>query len=254
MRILVTFLLLFCFLEVNATWGVTGHRVVGDIAENHLTPKARKKIRKILGSKSIAYYSTWMDEIRSDSLFNHTHDWHWVTIPDNSTYEEAEKNPNGDIIQTLTRLIKEIETETLNKETEARHLKMIIHLIGDIHQPLHVGNGLDQGGNQVRVKYFGSSTNLHSVWDSRMIDGSRYSYTELSHELNTSTKVAIESLQSTSVLDWAYESRDLRKLIYDIPENGNISYEYVYRKYYIVEKRLLEAGIRLAGLLNKLYG
>ena len=252
MKKVFTGFLLLCFSQVIG-WGVTGHRTVGQIAENHLNHKAKKEINRILEGKSLAYVSNWMDDIRSDSLYDHTHDWHWVTLSDDVSYPNAAKNPNGDIIETITRLIRELETHTLDKKTEAEQVKMLIHLVGDIHQPLHVGSGEDQGGNDTRVKYFGSSTNLHSVWDSRMIDGKNYSFSELAKELDNVTPKEVEVLQSATVLDWAYESRQLRPAVYDLPDHGNLSYEYVYRKWYIVERRLVEAGVRLAGILNAIY-
>lgn len=235
-------------------WGLTGHRVVGDIAEKYLSRKAKKEIRKILGNESLAMASNWMDEIRSDSLYDYTHDWHWVTIPEGMRYEEAEKNPNGDIIQTIERIIKELKAGRLSHEQEAAHLKMLVHLVGDIHQPLHVGTGEDRGGNDVKVEWFWESSNLHRVWDSGMIDQKKLSYTELSNSINNPTKKEIKEWQSASVRDWAYESMALRKQVYDLPENKKMNYEYAYHNYPIVEKRLLQAGIRLAGVLNDIYG
>jgi hypothetical protein len=243
---------ILCFTQVIG-WGTTGHRTIGLIAESHLTSKAKKKITQLLDGSSIAYASNWMDDIRSDPAYNHTHDWHWVTIPDGKTYAEAEKNPNGDIIQTLTRLIAELKSHSLDTQTESAHVKMLIHLVGDIHQPLHVGNENDQGGNEVKVKWFGQNTNLHSVWDSRIIDSKKFSYSELAKELDKVTPTEISRLQSATVLDWAMESAELRPLIYDLPENGSLGYEYMYRKWYIVERRLVEAGVRLAGVLNEIY-
>lgn len=253
MKKILVVLLMLHVVEAFATWGVTGHRTVGLIAENHLTKKAKKNLKRILDGKSLAYVSTWMDEIRSDSLYDHTHDWHWVTIPDSLNYDQTEKNPNGDVIATIRRLINELTAGGLDGMTEAENVKMLVHLIGDIHQPLHVGTGLDLGGNQARVKYFGSSTNLHSVWDSRMIDGSNYSYSELVRELDRIPDSEIGRLQQSTVMDWANESKSLRSQVYDLPDHGNLSYEYVYRKWSIVERRLVEAGVRLAGVLNTIY-
>src|SRR6185436_2956752 len=163
--------LLFIYSQTVFGWGVTGHRAVGLIAERNLSPTAKKKLEKILAGESIAMVSTWMDEIRSDSTYNHTTDWHWVTIETGKTYEESAKNPNGDVIMTIDRLIAELKSKKLSAKQELEHVKMLIHLIGDIHQPLHVGCCDDQGGNRVRLKWFREDSNLHRVWDSDMIDG-----------------------------------------------------------------------------------
>jgi hypothetical protein len=234
-------------------WGVTGHRVVGHVAEIYLSKKAKKELSRVLGHQSLAYVSNWMDDIKSDRAYDHTQDWHWVTIPDGRTYEESEKNPNGDIIETIERLISELKKGGLEAKKEAEHVKMLVHLVGDIHQPLHVGRGDDKGGNDVRVRWFSQNSNLHRVWDTDMIDGKKWSYTEIAKDINHTTPAQVKALQAASVRDWAYESMALRSQVYDVPENGNLGYEYSYKHYRLVERRLLEAGVRLAGLLNEIY-
>ncbi|MDR8391248.1 S1/P1 nuclease [Aliifodinibius sp. S!AR15-10] len=248
--------LLFTVDNVHSAekWGRTGHRVVGDIAAEYLTPLAKKEIKQILGDESLAMASTWMDEIRSDPQYDHTHDWHWVTIPDGQTYAETEKNPNGDLVKALQDIISDLKQGDISKEEEAKKLKMLIHLVGDIHQPLHVGTGEDRGGNAVEVQWFWEPSNLHRVWDSEMIDDSKLSYTELSKSINHPTQEKLREWQSTGVLDWARESMQLRDQVYNLPDDMELGYEYTYKNFDTVEKRLLQAGIRLADVLNEIYG
>ena len=134
----VTFLL-FLLALTGFGWGSTGHRVTGWIAEKYTSKKAKKEVDRILGGQSLAMASNWMDEIRSDSVYDYAEDWHFVTIPEGKTYVEVKKNPKGDVIETIERLITALKSKKLNAKDEAEHLKMLIHLIGDIHQPLHVG-------------------------------------------------------------------------------------------------------------------
>ncbi|MDH5367097.1 MAG: S1/P1 nuclease [Cyclobacteriaceae bacterium] len=236
-------------------WGVIGHRTVGYIAEQHLNKKAKKEVKRILGNETLAISSNWMDEIKSDDNYDHTHKWHYVTIPDGKSYETSDKEPDGDIIQTIERLINELKSDTLNLNTEKENLKMLVHLVGDLHQPLHVGNGTDKGGNDIKLKWFWSSSNLHRVWDSGMIDSKQYSYTELGNTIDHATDQEIKNWQSTNIRDWAHESMELRDQCYEnIPENKSINYEYSYKNWNLVQKRLLQAGIRLAGVINKIYG
>lgn len=196
---------------------------------------------------------TWMDEIRSDSLYNHTADWHWVTIETGQTYEQSKKNPHGDVIMTLQRLVRELKGRQFSGAQEKEALKMLVHLVGDIHMPLHVGCCDDQGGNKIKVKWFRNDTNLHSVWDNSMIDDSKLSYTELAESLGQPDALAVAKLQKASILDWAYESMQYRKQVYAIGD-GNLGYKYTYQHFGIVRERLLQAGIRLAGVLNEIYG
>lgn len=242
-----------CSHQYARAWGQTGHRTIGMVAETYLSSKVKKKLAEILEGESLAMASTWMDEIRSDRKYNYMSDWHWVTIPDGQTYAQAEKNSHGDIITTIERITKELSSKQLTPNEEKEQIKILIHLVGDIHQPLHVGTGDDRGGNETKVKWFDKASNLHRVWDSQMIDDTQLSYTELALSLGKTTKSKVAKLQNSTVFDWAKESMELRKQVYAI-DDGNLRYEYSYQNGDALRKRLLEAGVRLAGLLNKIYG
>jgi len=241
---------LFC-MNLMA-WGPTGHRVVGQIAEMHLNKKALKKVKLVLEDESLAICGNWMDYIKSDSSYDSLSAWHYVTIPSMEKYHN-EGELKGDVIQAIDRFILELETKNYSVD-EKFALKCLVHLIADIHQPLHVGNGEDRGGNSVKVKWFGRSSNLHRVWDSEMIDGQKLSYTEYAAWINTAKKDQIAKWQTQGVMVWAEESVSYRESIYDIPENGKLGYQYNYKHIDEVNQRLLQAGIRLAGVLNEIYG
>lgn len=245
-----------CFFTVASLtafgWGQTGHRAVGLIADRNLTKKARKEVSRILKGESVAMVSTWMDDLYSDSTYNYADDWHWVTIPDGQTYETSEKNPNGDVIVTIERLISELKSGKFSGRDELERLKMLIHLVGDIHQPLHVGRP-DKGGNSIRVMWFRSDSNLHRVWDSDMIDGKDLSYTEFADWLgnpSTADKVAWEK---STVREWAMESVSYRPQVYNYGE-GKLGFRYSYENFHIVKLRIQQGGIRLAAVLNAIYG
>src|ERR1700754_5178526 len=113
MRKLITAILITVFVCQSYGWGSTGHRATGMITTTHLNKKAKKKIEALLGQESLAMASTWMDDIRSDSTFDYTHDFHWVTVETGQTYEQSKKNPNGDLITTIERLIAELKSGKL---------------------------------------------------------------------------------------------------------------------------------------------
>lgn len=234
-------------------WGQIGHRTTGHIAEQYLTEKAAAEVERVLGHESLAEVSTWMDEVRSDGGYDHMVTWHYVTIPEGETYETAEKEEDGDIIWAINKMTEELKEGDLSAKQEVENLKVLVHLVGDLHQPLHVGNGTDRGGNDVRVEWFWENSNLHRVWDSEIIDDKQLSFTELSSFINHPAEKQIKEWQSSSVLDWAYESRALLPQVYDMPENKELSYEYSYKNWDTVQMRLLQAGIRLAGLINEIY-
>ena len=241
------------YSSLSFAWGPTGHRVTGWIAEQHISKKAKKELTRILGNQSLAMAGTWMDEIRSDSLYDYTSDWHWVTIPDGRTYQQSEKNKNGDLLEAIERLTTALKSKSLSPTDEREYLKMLIHLISDLHQPLHVGGGNDKGGNDIKVKWFGSQSNLHRVWDSQMIDDTKLSYTELGASLEKPDAATILSWQKSDIYTWVKESMGYREQVYRYGK-GSLGYKYAYENFHIVRHRLLQAGIRLAGVLNDIYG
>ena len=136
---------------------------------------------------------------------------------------------------------------------EVRVLKFLVHLIGDLHQPLHVGNGTDRGGNDYKVTWFGEETNLHRVWDSHLIELQKLSYKEYSDYLLLDIDYGdIRKLQADSLMVIVYESQVVREQCYKI-SNKNLRWEYFYINKDLLEKRLLEGGMRLSGILNRVY-
>ncbi len=253
-RVISVFILsIFSFSQALA-WGQTGHRVVGEVASFYLKRKVEKKVSEILNRESLAVASVWMDNIKSDDSWDYAKPWHYVTIPDGMTYEESEKNPDGDIIMMIEKITKELKSGNLDAKSEQEKLKMLIHLVGDIHQPCHVGGRDDVGGNAVRLKWFGQNSNLHRVWDSEMIDSKAFSYTELAEAVNITTKEEIKALQNSTIDDWYKEAMGLRNQVYELPEDMYLKYEYSYKNWGTVQNQLKKAGIRLAGLLNEIYG
>ena len=254
MRTLLVILFALTISSKSSGWGQTGHRVIGLIAEYHLSKKAEKNIRKILQGQNLAMVSNFMDEIKSESKYDYLSPWHYCTIPDGKTYEEASTPDEGDIIYALELFINELDSKEFSIEDEAFALKCLIHLVADIHQPLHVGNGTDRGGNDTEVEYFWRNSNLHRVWDTGIIDAQNLSYTEYTDWIHHTDKQLIETWSQSGIIDWAYESMLLRNQVYDLPDDHKISYEYNYNNIDLVNLRLLQAGIRLARILNDIYG
>ena len=237
----------------SALWGRTGHYITGEIAQAHLTEKTKQRVEEILGTSTWEEATVWMDLVRRTPDYRHTADWHWVTIPDGMTYEESEKNPNGDVIEALERTIAQLKAGELEGEAKRDAVRVVIHLIGDMHQPLHVGRGDDRGGNDIRVVWLGRNTNLHSLWDTGMIESWGMGYEQLAAGINIASSELISEWQSTGVREWAMESVLHRDAMYDLPEDLVLGWEYRNKNFHIVEKRLLQAGVRIAGVLNSIF-
>jgi hypothetical protein len=252
-RVLLCVPLLLSAMHVLA-WGPIGHYVIGDIAEKHMKPQTIGKIEAILQMRSISGVGVWMDNIRSDSNYNYTYTWHWVTTPDGE-YDASIQEETGDAYSTFLRLKSNLMSGTLSDKEELDQLRMLIHIVGDLHQPLHVGQPGDRGGNDVLITFTGRSSNLHRLWDSELIESKKMSYTEIAAGLCKRIQpTLIDSLNAKTPADWLREAAALRTHIYDIPEDHRVSYEYIYKYYHIVEERLIAAGIRLAAVLEEIYG
>ena len=242
--------------EFDFFWGQTGHRVVGEIAYNHLTRKAKRNIKKLLGKEGLAMVSTYADEIKSDQKYRSFGVWHYINTNKGESYEASAKNPNGDLVVGIEECKEMILDQNAKPETKIFYLKMLVHFIGDLHQPLHVGRKDDRGGNDIKLKWFWSTkTNLHSVWDTRMIESYGMTYTELTDNLDNLNKKEVKAVQEGSVIDWVNESQKLADIVYDSAKpDDNLNYRYMYDHFGTVKEQLLKGGLRLAKVLNELFG
>ena len=139
--------------------------------------------------------------------------FHYCTIADSTIYNGPPQE--GDVITSIEKFAKELQTKNFSNGDEAFTLKFLIHIIGDIHQPLHVGRGDDRGGNDIKLKFFSEETNLHSVWDSKIIDAQQLSYTEFTNWILTQNsninKKQIQKWQEEPLMNLVYESMSYRK-------------------------------------------
>lgn len=236
-------------------WGKNGHRTTAQIASKYLSKKAREKIAEILDGQSMALVATFGDDIKSDDALRKYDPWHYVNLEKGETsYSKETANPDGDLIFGIRKAISVLKDENASKEDKAFYLKLLIHFMGDLHQPLHAGRGEDKGGNDIQVRWFGQGTNLHRVWDSQMIDDFQMSYTELAANAEDLSKKEIKEIASGNLLDWMYESKELSNKVYDSVEIGEkLGYKYTYVWFPVVREQLQKGGIRLAKVLNEIY-
>ena len=247
-------------------WGSKGHDVVAAIAEQHLTPKAKKQISKLLDGKSIVYYSSWMDNIQNspywENGYNKTKTWHYANVDEGLTYQTMTKNPDGDVVSGLEMLTKEM-TENYDNLTDSMrvdYLKMIVHMVGDLHCPMHAGRLSDRGGNGTKVMWFRNETSLHSVWDSKIVESARkWHYTEWTEQLDRKSRKFKKEVMKGSYEEWFNWTVENAASIYEYveslnQENPNLSYQFVYDFSPLLEDRLLVAGYRLAYVLNTIFG
>jgi hypothetical protein len=256
---IILFTCLFLLPFFSFGWGVLGHRIVGQIAESYLTPKARVEIQKILGNESIAMVSNWADFIKSDSEYQYIYNWHFVDLDSGLTKKQLrdylQKDTATDLFTKTNFLIGELKNKHLAMDKKRMYLKLLIHFVGDIHQPFHVGRRQDLGGNKIKLTWFSTPTNLHAIWDEQLINFQQLSYTEYSTAINHTTAKQRLAWQKQPISDWIIESHQISERLYSqVTPDQKLSYRYNYDNIQILNERLLKAGVRLAGVLNELFG
>lgn len=255
-------------------WGSTGHRAVGAVAEKFLDPSVAVKIQTILQGSTLSRVANFPDEIKSEpETYSYTYNWHYTDWKEED-HDHDETNSSGKLLGAINEQLAVLKDAAAPNDKKAFALKFIVHLVGDLHQPLHVGNGLDQGGNKCKISFHKKDTNLHALWDEGMIDFTNLSFTELAnYTMQGRTREEILSWKAGDVVSWAKESKELRATIYpqdvtpsptpmsvkqycrsDVVVTAEVTpklaYEYSYKFMPIVEKRIYQAGLRLAVLLN----
>jgi hypothetical protein len=253
--IVVLLILSFQFTFSNdMVWSKTGHRTTGEIAQQNLSRKAMKAIDKLLKGQSLALVSTYGDEIKADRKFKKFSAWHYVNFPADKKYGDVEPSESGDLITGIEKCIEIVKDENSSDEDKVFYLKLLVHLVGDLHQPMHVGRIEDKGGNDIQLQWFKKGTNLHRVWDSNMIDDYGMSYTELAESLPRLNKTQKKFIQQGTIYDWVEESQDVANTLYDSVEVGEkLFYRYSYVWWGTVESQLQKGGLRLAKILNEIY-
>ena len=232
-------------------WGKTGHRIVGKVAETYLTKNAKMQIEKLMGHHDLSRMSNWADEIKSDPAWDNAWDWHYCTIPDQEEYKSGKHK--GKAVDKINEFIGTLKNKKISKEERQIALKFLVHLIGDLHQPLHVGNGKDRGGNSVKVKWFGDPSNLHSIWDTKLIEHQNLSYSEyVNYLLLEEDRGQIRKWQGHTLMDYVEESKNLRSKCYEY-SGDNLKWDYFYNNKSLLEQRLLQGGVRLSGELNRIF-
>lgn len=254
-RIIIILLAMLCITTAFA-WGPKGHRIVAQVAYDNLDNKARKHVDNVLGKHGMVYLSTWPDEIKSDTIYPTSFTCHYQDLPGGMTDAEVVATltdypqEGGDLFMALDSL----ETVLTRQPDCHDALVFYVHMMADRFCPMHLAHLDDKGGNAVRMKWFGQNTNLHSVWDSKLIENKGFSYTEYANYLyDVYGKQRKEILRMTEeeTLLYTYHLTD-SVYQYHPTWSGN-AYHYAYRWAEAAEYQMYMAGVRLAKHLNELF-
>lgn len=249
--------LLFPIAVLLASWGAVGHQTVARIAENHLSPQAQLAVKDLLGNETLPGISSWADQIKSDPAYSATGSYHFVNLPSGLNYIQFSSSikalTNDNLYQALSKYENILADPNQSHEKRAEALKFIVHLVGDAHQPMHISRAEDKGGNTIQVQFDGQGTNLHALWDGKLISRTGQNSEELSKLWDNVTPAQILQWQKDPEIKWIYESYQLSGNLYAEIEKGNKLGEDYYKKHISeIQLRITQGGIRLAGLLNQI--
>jgi len=235
------------------SWGFKGHRVIATIAQKHLTSNTAYVVSAYLKGEGMADVATWADENKNTA----TAPWHFLNLPLGLNHEQFVKAVQQSDNNTYTAILKTeatLKDKTLSVEQKNEALKYLIHLVGDAHQPMHISRKEDKGGNTIQVRFDNKGTNLHSLWDSKLIDHEGLSEADIARTYDVATPAQIKQWQADSPMEWIWESYQISSELYANTKPGQEIDEAYYQKYIVVtRKRIDQAAIRLAGELNKLF-
>jgi hypothetical protein len=245
-------------------WGTLGHRVIARLAEKHLTPQAKAAVAAILEpNESLADASLWADKVRG--RMRHTAPWHYIDIPlDEPKYDpkwSADDTKHGCVVDKINEFRKVVGDKSKSIDERRFALRFLVHCLQDMHQPCHVGDNRDRGGNDTQVRWFDIGSNMHRVWDTNIIEWNTRSediwLTGLG-ELDTAVNQA--KWMAGTVEDWATESLLAAREAYLIPGTDKrlkfgqkLGKEYYDKHLPVVRVRICQAGVRLAMVLNEAF-
>lgn len=248
-KIIFAFLFLILLPLKSYSWSEKGHSLVAEIAFKYLDKNTKKMVREYLDGMSIKEAANWMDDIKKDKSYDNLKPLHYVNFEKDEIVKDICCN---NIISALNNCIAKLKKyKNLSKQEVKTNLCYLFHLIGDLHQPLHIGYGSDKGGNTFQVNFNGKGTNLHSLYDSGIIEYKKVKLRQCLKEKNYSN-IEIDEIQKIDVVNWSINSRKYLDTIYKV-ENNKISDDYLNENLPIIKSQLHLAGIRLAGVLEEVF-
>ncbi len=242
-------------------WGRDAHFIIAEIAETYLTPEAKAAVAELLKDDPVCdtlhEASVWPDAMRAQGRYPWARPLHFANVaPGSDGFDMQRDCPDGKcVVGAVHRFADVLRDPTADKAKRREAFKFLCHFAGDLHQPLHVSYAKDRGGNDIKVEFFGDRTNLHRVWDTLILRRAKKPWREHAGELRKSITEQQRKLWTDSKPeDWATESYKLAvEYAYQVPRDGVPGEAYFERCLPIVERRLQQAGVRLAAMLNRVF-
>lgn len=273
MRRFALLLLALAISPAALAWSALGHRLVGELAERHLTPAAEAQVKLLLAGEpepTLAGVANWADQLRDNNPgeFKRTSRWHYInTPPGTCAYVPARDCPDGNCvvgaIQTQRAILAD-RSQPLAARRDA--LKFLVHFVGDVHQPMHANNHTDKGGNDFQISlrtalepeayarklYVNGvmGTNLHAIWDYYILGSKGLDTQQYAGRLDALPWPPLPTSPVSGPDAWAGESCRLIQARHLYPDGHSLDGSYLDAMRPLAEQRIRQAAYRLALLLD----
>jgi hypothetical protein len=263
MRLALAIVGLVAFTSTARAWGKDGHEIVAELAQSYLAPQTQAALETLLApGERLAAVGSWADDYRKSCL--NTGPWHYVNIPLAAASYDPTRDcpePRGCVISATERELAILADADAPLEDRSRALRLVVHFIGDLHQPLHSGDRADHGGNELRVRFAGRIANLHSVWDSELIAWTGRNVSDYVAMLARSLKPPeARRFKRGGVRDWVLEAQRVARRVYaklpaaaDPKQTIELGDDYAKRVLPMLDEQLLRAGVRLAAAIDRAF-
>lgn len=254
-RTLISSLLLtFCATIQMFGWGQKGHDVTAYIAQQHLTPATQAAVNKVFDGHSLVYWANWLDNASHTPEYAYTKTWHYKNVNEGVDYDAMSPHPKGDAVTAIKTAVEKLGSHDADVDS-VLWLKILVHVVGDLHQPMHLGHATDLGGNRVDVKFFNQNKNLHSVWDTNLVESAhKWGYAEWAEQVDILTPQQEQQVLQGTVDNWARECVAIAAQVYkNTPAGSKIEYNQIAQAAPVIENQFVKGGLRLAHLLNLIY-
>lgn len=233
-------------------WGKTGHSLVAEIAFNFLDEPTQKIVKQYLGNLSIEEAANWMDTEKSNSYYNYMRKWHYLDIDKGEEYVPSSERNILSVLHSSIVELRGYKNSGMSKKEVRYRLLLIFHLVGDLHQPLHTGYAIDKGGNTIEIKSDYVSGNLHSIWDTQILEYKKINLDTCLNYCKSMSSGDIAEIKKINELKWMYQSRSYLDKVYGF-ENNYMDKAYIDNNISIIKKQLVVGGLRLASILDEIF-
>ena len=250
--IIISAICLLGNIQKTYAWGKTGHSLVAEVAFKLLDDSTQKIVMQYLGNMTIEEAANWMDNERSNSYYNFMRPWHYIDIDKGEKYTPGTERNILSVLHSAIVELRNRNTNDMSRKEIKNRLLLIFHLIGDIHQPLHTGYTIDKGGNTIEITSPYVSGNLHSIWDTQILEFKGINLDSCMNFYNTLPSDEIAELKKVNELKWMYQSRSYLDKVYSF-ENNYMDLKYIDNNISVIKRQIVVGGIRLASVLNELF-